>query len=163
MEDPTPFLNGPYAEGSWQSRLMLVVEDSDDDYFLLTRAFRKAGIFNPVRRVENGKQAISYLEEGAPYADRTAFPFPYLVLLDLKMPILHGFGVLDWARGREETKLLPFLIFSSSSQDIDVKDSYLKGANGYVTKSTSLASLTNVVAAIHSYWLKVNQVKELLC
>jgi DNA-binding response OmpR family regulator len=132
------------------------VEDSDDDYFLLTRAFRKANFPNPVQRVSNGEEAIHYLSGASRYEDRAIFPFPYMVLLDLKMPITHGFHVLDWVRRQAEMKLLPVLIFSSSQQDVDVRESYEKGANGYIMKPTSVSGLTEVVGAIYAYWLRFN-------
>jgi CheY-like chemotaxis protein len=141
---------------SWESRLVLVVEDSDDDYFLLTRAFKKANFLNPVQRVSNGEEAIHYMAGTSQYEDRTMYPFPYIVLLDLKMPITHGFDVLNWARKQAETKLLPMLVFSSSQQDVDVQESYQRGANGYVMKPTSISGLTDVVGAIHTYWLRLN-------
>ncbi len=141
---------------SWESRVVLVVEDSDDDYFLLTRAFKKAQFINPVQRVSNGDEAIRYLAGTSRYMDRATYPFPYLVLLDLKMPITHGFDVLDWARGQESTKLVPVLVFSSSQQQVDVDESYKRGANGFVMKPTSVTALTDIVSAIHSYWLRLN-------
>jgi CheY-like chemotaxis protein len=139
-----------------ESRLILVAEDNDDDYFLLDRAFRKANFINPVRRVKNGQDAIHYLSGATPYSDRIAYPFPYVFLLDLKMPIKHGFDVLDWIRQREDLKSLPVVILSSSQQAEDIRKSYEMGANGYISKSTSVASLVDVVESIRSYWLRVN-------
>jgi len=141
---------------SWESRVVLVVEDSDDDYFLLTRAFKKANFNNPVYRVSNGDEAIRYLAGKSRYMDRATYPFPYLVLLDLKMPLTHGFEVLDWARNQEETKLVPVLVFTSSQQEVDVRASYKRGANGFLVKPASILALTEVVTAIHAYWLRLN-------
>ncbi len=141
---------------SWESRLLLIAEDSEDDYFLLERAFRKANFSNPVRRVKDGQDAIEYLSGASPYSDRTAYPLPYLLLLDLKLPIKHGFDVLEWIRHRDEVKVLPVVVFSSSQQSADIQKSYELGANGFVAKSTSVESLIDVVGAIRDYWLKVN-------
>ena len=154
MDNFTTFLN-PLSD-LWATRLVLVAEDSDDDYFLLTRAFQKAKFINPVHRVVNGEEAIEYLAGELRYADRAAFPFPYVLLLDLKMPLKHGFDVLDWAREHEATRLLPVVVFTASQQAVDVKESYRKGANGFVTKPTSIAGLVDIVAAIHAYWVRAN-------
>ena len=79
---------------NWESRPILIAEDDDNDFFLLDRAVKKASIHNPLHRVVNGQEVINYLSGITPYSDRTAYPFPYLVLLDLKLPLLHGFDVL---------------------------------------------------------------------
>jgi len=144
---------------NWESRVVLVAEDSDDDFLLLKMAFRKANFRNPVHRVQNGQEAIYYLLGEEQYADRQAFPFPYVMLLDLKMPVMHGLDVLAWARQNDETRRLPVVMLTSSLQPLDVQESYDKGANGFVTKSTSLAGLVEVVAAIHAFWVKVNNVE----
>jgi CheY-like chemotaxis protein len=144
---------------NWESRLVLVAEDSDDDYFLLTRAFQKANFHNPIQRVENGHEAILYLSGAAPYENRTTFPMPYVVLLDLKMPILHGFDVLVWMRQQASILNLPVVVFSSSQQKVDVHESYRKGANGFVTKPESMTGLVDIVAAIQAYWIKANRVE----
>jgi len=140
----------------WESRPVLVAEDSDDDYFLLTRAFQKANFINPVFRVENGQEVIRYLSGEGRYADRMLYPFPYVLLLDLKMPVMHGLDVLAWTRQQDATRRLPVVVVSSSLQPTDIRESYDKGANGFVTKSTTIAGLVDVVEAIHAFWLKVN-------
>ncbi len=142
---------------NWQLRPILVAEDNDDDYFLLSRAFQKTNLTNPVFRVKNGHEVILYLSGAHSYADRIAYPFPYVMLLDLKMPVKHGFDVLEWVRtSAAHAKLLPILVLSSSQQDVDVQKAYELGANGYVSKSTSVQDLADVVAAVQTYWLKVN-------
>lgn len=143
-----------------ETRLILVAEDNDDDYFLLDRAFKKTQFANPVQRVKNGQEVISYLSGASPYSDRTAYPIPHVLLLDLKLPIKHGFDVLDWIRQSENNKFLPVVIFSSSQQNADIREGYRRGANGYVSKSTAVTSLMDVVSAIQSYWLKANCVEE---
>jgi CheY-like chemotaxis protein len=141
---------------NWEERLILIAEDNDDDYFLWDRALRKAQVVNPVRRVKNGQEVVEYLSGAAPYSDRAAYPFPYFLLLDLKMPVKHGFDTLAWIRQREATKLLPVVIFSSSQQTADIRRGYELGANGFVTKSTSVEGLVTIGAALQSYWLRVN-------
>jgi CheY-like chemotaxis protein len=80
------------------SGAFLVVEDSLDDAVLLERAFLRAGLVAPLRFVRDGQQAIEYLEGGHHFNDRGIYPLPNLVLVDLKMPRLDGFGLLNWLR-----------------------------------------------------------------
>lgn len=141
---------------SWELRPILVAEDDDNDYFLLDRAIKKAGIRNPIQRVINGQEVVYYLSGISPYSDRVAYPFPHLLLLDLKLPVKHGFDVLKWIRSREATKTLLVVVLSSSRQADDIQTAYELGANGYVPKSTSVDDLVEVASAIKAYWLKVN-------
>ena len=78
--------------------LFLLVEDTEDDVLLVQRAFIKAKILNPLQVVRSGEQAIEYLEGAGRFSNRAEFPLPSLVLLDLKMKGLDGFGVLRWIR-----------------------------------------------------------------
>ena len=80
------------------SHSILIVEDNSDDLYILKRAFRLAGTPNELHCVEDGQQAIDYLQGVRPFDDRAAYPLPSLVLLDLKLPVKHGFEVLAWVR-----------------------------------------------------------------
>src|SRR5437016_6312129 len=77
---------------------VLVAEDSEDDAFLLTRAFRKAGIGNPVHVCRDGQEMIDYLSGVEKFQDRSVYPLPTMLLLDLKMPKVSGFEVLEWLK-----------------------------------------------------------------
>ena len=75
-------------------RVILLVEDNEDDVFFMRRALQKAGVDLPLQIVMDGQQALDYLEGKEAYGDRTRFPIPRLMFLDLKLPYVHGFGVL---------------------------------------------------------------------
>jgi len=72
---------------------ILVVEDEETDYFLLERAFRKNNITNPIQWMKDGLEALSYLQGTGAYTDREKFPFPEVIILDLKIPRLSGLEV----------------------------------------------------------------------
>ena len=55
-------------------------------------------LINPLQVVANGEQAIGYLKGDGPYADRSSYPLPELVMLDLQMPRVSGLEVLKWIR-----------------------------------------------------------------
>src|SRR6266436_1309271 len=82
---------------------ILVAEDSSDDACLLEQAFLKAGQTAPLRFVCDGQEAIEYLEERPPFSDRATYPLPQLLLVDLKMPRLNGFDLLDWLHYQPST------------------------------------------------------------
>lgn len=136
-------------------RIILLVEDSEDDVFFMTRAFKAAGLVTPLARVENGEKAIDYLAGRPPYDDRARFPFPSLVLLDLKMPFVSGFEVLRWVRSQYCPKV-PVIVFTTSSQERDVETAYELGANAYIVKPDHAEECSDLAALIKRFWLDTN-------
>jgi CheY-like chemotaxis protein len=136
---------------------ILVAEDNADDAFLLKRAFVQARINVRLDFVQDGEEVIHYLKGENGFADRTAHPFPALLLLDLKMPRLDGFDVLNWLRQQSGgLKRLPVTVLTSSDQPSDVNRAYDLGANSYLIKPTVSESLMEVVQRIQNYWFNVN-------
>ncbi len=138
---------------------ILLIEDCDDDAFLLHKALEREGINSPVRRVENGKQAISYLQGEGSYSNRAAFPFPSVIFTDLKMPVLDGFGVLHWLKTHPECSVLPVMVFSASSDGADIERAYRLGANAYLVKPGALSELQRLVRTAHDFWLHCSKTK----
>ena len=137
----------------------MVAEDDDGDYFLLERSLKKSHFECPIFRATNGQEVVDLLAGVSPYSDRTAYPFPSLLLLDLKMPLRHGFDVLRWMRTESPAavRLLPTLLLSSSSRTADVELGYQLGANGFLTKPTTVEAMVEMVKAVEAYWIKQNQ------
>src|SRR5688572_30658149 len=100
------------------SHTMLWVEDDADDVLLIGRAIRKAGLAAPFL-VGDGREAVEYLSGSGKYADRLAHPFPSIILLDLKLPKMSGFEVLNWIRKRPELCRIPVIMFTSSRERAD--------------------------------------------
>jgi CheY-like chemotaxis protein len=137
-------------------RTILLVEDSEDDVFFMTRAFTAAGLLTPLARAENGQKAIEYLSGKPPYNDRTRFPLPSLVLLDLKMPFLSGFEVLRWIRSQSPCLRVPVIVFTTSNQERDVETAYELGANAYIVKPDRPEKCSDLAALIKRFWLEAN-------
>src|SRR2546430_537091 len=100
--------------------VILLAEDRQDDVLLIRRAFKKAGISNPVHLVRDGEQVMAYLQGQGKFADRRLHPFPELLLLDLKMPRMDGMEVLTWLKSHPEFKLLRVVVLTSSEDIHDV-------------------------------------------
>src|SRR5262245_19143672 len=148
MSDNTSFM---------KRKTILVAEDNPDDAFLLKRAFAQAGINVRLDFVQDGEQVIHYLKGENGYSDRNAHPFPSLLLLDLKMPRLDGFDVLNWLRQqRGGLRRLLVTVLTSSDQPSDVDRAYDLGANSYLIKPTISDNLIEVVERIQNYWFRVN-------
>ncbi len=131
---------------------ILIVEDSEDDAFLLRRALDREGFKSSVQLVCDGRQAVKYLRGEGDYSDRHVHPFPDVVFTDLKMPGLDGFGVLKWLKSHPECKLLPTMVLTSSNEDEDINKAYGLGANAYLVKPGTLAELQKLVRTVHEFW-----------
>jgi len=136
---------------------VLIAEDDPSDVFLLQRAFNAAGVPASLHFVRDGQEAIDYLGGEANYADRTAYPLPDLMLLDLKMPRLNGFDVLQWLRQQPGLKRLLVTILTSSDQARDIDRAYDLGANSYLLKPHGSGELAELVQRVERYWLDLNQ------
>ena len=126
---------------------ILLVEDSEDDVFMMQRAFRKANVPNPLQVVTNGEEALDYLEGRGVYADRAKYPLPMVVFLDLNLPKKSGYEVLEYMRQHPVLKKLTIYILSASTRPADVERTALLGANAYFIKPTRIEKLQELVEA----------------
>ena len=124
---------------------ILLAEDEDDEAFLLERALKKAAIPNPVQRVKNGDEAVDYLSGTGLYSDRSKYPLPILVFLDLNMPKRSGFEVLEWMRRPSNLPTLAVDVFSGSSRPEDIEKALRLGANLYLKKPITVAMLNDLL------------------
>jgi CheY-like chemotaxis protein len=131
------------------SRTILLVEDNRDHVLLALEALELLAEDVTVHVVHDGRAALDYL-----LAPDT--PPPALVLLDVKLPLVDGFEVLRRIRSDERLRLVPVVMLTSSSAENDVARSYDLGSNSFVSKPTDAGALHRVVAALPSYWLRVN-------
>jgi len=139
------------------SGTILLVEDNEDDVFLMKRALKLAGIVNPVHIVEDGQEAVNYLSGQGIYADRISYPLPSVIFLDLKLPILLGLDVLSWIRDQEEFAATVVVVLTSSNEPSDLKKAYRLGANSYVVKPPTADQLLEMTKAFKWYWLEFNR------
>ena len=137
-------------------KVLLVAEDDENDALLLERALRRADSAFHMVRVSDGEELVGYLQRRPPYDDRSAHPEPHLVLLDLKMPRMDGFDVLQWRRDTEHACLLPVIVFSSSTLERDIRKAYALGANSYVVKPMRSDALDGMVQALLAWWGRFN-------
>lgn len=138
-------------------KLILYAEDEEDDVFLMRRAFKEASITHRLEAVSDGNRVIEYLSGTGAFSDRTKWPLPILILLDLKMPGLSGHEVLKWIRTRPETCTIPVIVITSSHQESDIHRAYILGANGYLVKPGTPSELLTMVEGIKNYWLTQNR------
>ena len=127
---------------------ILIADDEADDAFILQRRLQKAGVRNPVILFRDGEELIEFLGK------KNALPTakPVLLLLDLKMPMVDGFDVLQWLR-LSRLKNLPVTVISSSSRKEDRTRAMAGGASDYFEKFPTESELAAIVtrASTHPF------------
>jgi CheY-like chemotaxis protein len=132
---------------------ILHVDDDENDRLLLSLAQRSARICANLMAVEDGEQAIAYLQGNNTDSQARSAPLPDLVLLDLKLPLKSGLEVLEWIRAQDKLQHLPVIILSSSEQEADQQRAFANGANYYFVKPVSLEGMVEMIKHIHADWL----------
>jgi CheY-like chemotaxis protein len=131
---------------------ILIAEDSQDDAFFLERAFRKIGLKNPVQILTDGAAVMDYLKAEGKYSNRSEYPFPSVMFIDVKMPRVNGFEVLQWLQCHQQCKVIPTMVFSSSEQPEDIERAYQLGANAYIIKPNTTTELEEILRSAHDFW-----------
>jgi len=140
-----------------EEKVILLVEDNADDELLTLRALKKNNIRNEVIVARDGSEALDYLFATGVHSGRDLSVMPQIILLDLKLPKLDGFEVLNRVRASEITKLLPVVILTTSNEDQDRIRGYDLGANSFVRKPVEFEKFIEAVRQLGLYWLILNE------
>ena len=132
---------------------ILVVDDDENDRWLIERALRAAAVVSPIYLASSGAEAIAYFMGEGKFADREMYAYPTFVMTDLKMPKVDGFGVLEFLKGNPEWAIIPTVVFTASPDRDDIKKAYMLGASSYHVKPHDTAALREFVATLNAYWL----------
>ena len=130
-----------------KAKSILLVDDNPDDIFLTRRAILDVRPDCIVEEAGDGSQALERLRN---------LPSPGLILLDLKMPGIDGFEVLDFIRKLEHSRFVPVVILSSSILVNDIKSAYSAGANGFLHKLPDFSEFTECLKTCLHYWIDFN-------
>ena len=134
---------------------ILIIEDSPEDYEACVAALTEdSNIANPTIWFENGDDALDYLRKKGKYKG-AKHALPSLVMLDLNLPGLDGRDVLAMIKSDPETKRLPIVVMTSSSDQADIDRCYEAGANSYVVKPVNLDGFLSAIARLKDYWFKI--------
>lgn len=145
------FTDGSRENGVKQTTILLV-EDNPDDEALTLRALRKCDIASEVMVTHDGVEALDYLFGTGQYSAGDLPPLPRFILLDLKLPKIDGLEVLRRLRAEKRTRLVPVVIFTSSSEERDIEQSYACGANSYLRKPVDFSQFKETVRQLAEYW-----------
>jgi len=140
-----------------EDKVILLVEDNADDELLTLRALKRNNIRNEVVVARDGNQALDYLFGTGLHSGRDLSVMPQIILLDLKLPKVDGFEVLNRVRASEMTKFLPVVILTTSNEDQDRIRGYDLGANSFVRKPVEFEKFIEAVRQLGLYWLILNE------
>ncbi|MBB1274030.1 MULTISPECIES: response regulator [Psychromonas] len=134
-------MSSNYAEVS-----ILLIEDDEIDAKAVERGFAKLKLANPIIRTKNGLEALQLLRQP------DAIQRPYLILLDLNMPIMGGLEFLKIIRQDEELKNTIIFVLTTSSADQDLVAAYNENIAGYIVKSDVKGGFDKVIKLLDCYW-----------
>jgi len=128
--------------------LILLVDDDENDTFLLKKAFERAGLNHPVQVLSDGMACIHYLAGEGPYTDRATLPLPAIVLLDLQLPLTTGFDVLCWIREQPQLRKLCVVILTGSVHEHEESLALQLGANSVMSKPLGFGNAVELCRSI---------------
>ncbi len=139
------------------NKVILLVEDNPDDEALAIRALKRHHIGNEIVVAHDGVEALDYLFGTGSYAGRDISNKPSVILLDLKLPRVDGLEVLRRLREDQRTRFLPVVVLTTSSEELDVINSYSLGCNSYIRKPVDFVQFSEAIRQLGMYWLLMNE------
>jgi CheY-like chemotaxis protein len=132
----------------------LMAEDSPDDILITKRAWKKGNIKNKLYIVNNGEETLDFLYKKGEYVDA---PSISLMLLDLNMPKMNGFEVLEAIKKDTGLKSIPVIVLTTSNRDEDIQRAYYLGCNSYIVKPVNYDNFLKAVLEIQRYWILLSE------
>lgn len=123
---------------------IVMVEDDDGHAKLIEKNLRRAGIMNDIVHINHGRKAADYLLGKGEYASNRPSP-PMLVLLDLNLPGLDGFQILEMIKQDERTRLIPVIILTTTDDPREIERGYALGCSVYVTKPVEYEAFSDSI------------------
>ena len=133
--------------------IILLVEDYEDDVFLTEMAFQSAGVKNRMLVARDGQEAVEYFSGAGQFANRERFPYPALVLLDIKLPYRDGFEVLAWLREQTHLPRTTVVVLTGSNEPRDLKAAYDLGAKTYLVKPPTPQMIYDIARTFNLDWI----------
>lgn len=135
---------------------ILIAEDDAEDRLFIQEAFAELQLAADVSFLEDGEALLRYLQREPPYQDPNLHPQPNIILMDLNMPRKDGREALREIKAHPDLRSIPVIIFSTSSDNSDIFQSYQSGANCYLTKPVGFKELVSMLRELKTYWLEMS-------
>lgn len=134
---------------------ILMADDDADDRLMTQEAFEESRVANDLRFVQDGVELMDYLKRRGKYAEPASSPRPGLILLDLNMPKMDGREALREIKADPLLRSIRVVVMTTSQAEQDIVRTYDLGAESYVTKPVTFASLVEVIKTLGRYWLEI--------
>lgn len=136
---------------------ILLVEDNPDHAELVKISLEMNHLINRVIHLENGEEALNFMFKKGEFKDRKAIDNPMLILLDLRMPKVDGLQVLKELKSHIETKHIPVVVLTTSSNETDLAEAYEYHANSYLVKPVDFEKFSKLINDLGFYWFALNE------
>ncbi|MCC5629292.1 response regulator [Nostoc sphaeroides CHAB 2801] len=147
-------MNRISASPMQETPLLLIVEDSNEDFEALQRFLGRSTIAIAIQRCVSGEQALAFLYRTGNYVERHA-PRPGLIVLDLNLPGTDGREVLRRIKQDDNLKMIPVVVFTTSNNPKDIEVCYQYGVNSYIVKPINFVQLKRDIQMLVEYWFEV--------
>jgi CheY-like chemotaxis protein len=124
---------------------ILLVEDDQVDIMTVERGLKKLGVINKLVTVNNGEEALQYLENSED-------ELPCMILLDINMPKMNGHECLKQLKSHPAFKNIPVIMLTSSMEQQDVDQGFALGISGYILKPVDYDQFIDAIQVLNSYW-----------
>jgi CheY-like chemotaxis protein len=132
--------------------LLLVIEDSNEDFEAFQRYVRQSNLKISIYRCFDGDEALEFLCHKGRFADAQGLPRPALVVLDLNLPGMDGREILGRIKQDKDLKSIPVVILTTSNNPKDIEACYQQGVNSYIIKPMDFERLKHNIALLINYW-----------
>ena len=132
--------------------MILIADDNENDATVIVETLKALGVKNPITLVGDGREVIAYLKGNSQYSDRSTYPLPSVLLLDLKMPQIGGFEVLEWLKLAMPTRDFLIVILSGYNELKNIRRGYELGARSFLPKPCRMEDIQNLIRAYPTYW-----------
>lgn len=139
---------------------ILLVEDNEDHIELTLRALKNNNVMNEIYVVKDGQEALDFVYHQGKHEDTAKYPRPGLILLDIHLPKVNGFEVLETLKKDPDVKSIPIIMLTTSSMDEEIAKSYAGGANSYVTKPVDFGEFMKKIKNLKLYWTIINSLPK---
>lgn len=136
---------------------ILIADDNPDDVLGVKHALKRAGIANPVQAVTGGEDAVCYLKGEGVFEDRHQYPFPVLLLLDLRMPDRSGLEVLAWLMANPAFRPKAVVVLTGAGEVEQIRRSYQLGVDSFLSKPLVVEDLINVTRGFRGVRIEGNE------
>jgi CheY-like chemotaxis protein len=135
-----------------KQKTILIVDDQEDDQGVLSWLLGRVGVINPIVSLRDGHEVLRYLNGEPPYADAKRFPFPAAMFLDLQMPVMNGWQVLDWIHSVGLKKNMRIFVYSQPKNVGEVQKLYTLGADSFLRKPVTEADVASLIRNFPQPW-----------